>query len=118
LSNELLSIYKILENWKDIVKALTDSTKKVLGDVEVVPFGSIVEGKATATSDLDILVIVKDLPRSALTRAQIISKIEEATGLPPIHPIQIHLTTWQEAETNPIYKEILVERLKNKRREE
>jgi len=107
LSNELLSLYEILENWKDIVKTLTSSAKKILGDAEVVPFGSIVEGKATATSDLDILVIVKDLPKSALNRAQIISKIEEATGLPPIHPIQIHLATWQEAQTNPIYKEAL-----------
>ena len=104
---ESLSIYKILENWKDIVKALTNSAKEILGDVEVVPFGSIVEGKATATSDLDILIIVKDIPRNALTRAQINSKIEEATGLPPLHPIQIHLTTWREAETNPIYKEVL-----------
>jgi len=102
-----LSIYELLENWKDIVKALTNSAKKILDDVEVVPFGSVVEGKATAASDLDILVIVKDLPRSALKRAQIKSKIEEATGLPPIHPVQIHLTTWQEAETNPIYKEAL-----------
>ena len=112
--DESLSIHKLLENWKDIVKALTNSAKEILGDAEVVPFGSIVEGKATATSDLDILVIVNDLPRSALNRAQIISKIEEATGLPPIHPIQIHLATWQEAETNPIYKEVLAKRLKNK----
>jgi len=107
LLDESLSIYKLLENWKDIVKALTNSAKEILGDAEVVPFGSIVEGEATATSDLDILVIVNDLPRSALNRAQIISKIEEATGLPPIHPIQIHLITRQEAETNPIYKEAL-----------
>jgi len=114
LLEESLSIYKILEDWKDIVKALTNSAKEILGDAEVVPFGSIVEGKATATSDLDILVIVKDLPKSALNKAQIIGKIEEATGLPPIHPIQIHLATWQEAETNPIYKEVLVKRLKNK----
>jgi len=104
-----LSIYKILEDWKGIVKALTNSAKETLGDAEVVPFGSIVEGKATATSDLDILVIVKDMPKSALTRAQIKRKIEEAAGLPPLHPIQIHLATWQEAETNPIYKEALAQ---------
>lgn len=109
-----LSIYEILKDCKSIVEKLTNSAKQILGDAEVIPFGSIVEGKATATSDLDILVIVKDLPRSALTRAQIISKIEEATGLPPIHPIQIHLTTWREAETNPIYKEVLTKFQKNR----
>jgi len=56
-------------------------------------------------SDLDILIIAKDLPKSALDRAQITGKIEEESGLPPFHPIQIHLATAEEAETNPIYKE-------------
>jgi len=91
---------------------LSNSAKKVLGDAEVFPFGSIIEGKAVAASDLDVLVVAKDLPKSAWSRAQIISKIEETTGLPPLHPIQIHLTTWEEAYTNPIYKEILAKHLK------
>jgi len=107
-----LNIYKVRENWKSIVKKLNKSAKKVLGDAEVVPFGSIIEGKAVAASDLDVLVVAKDLPKSAWSRAQIISKIEETTGLPPLHPIQIHLTTWEEAYTNPIYKEILAKHLK------
>jgi len=109
LLKKSLSIYKILKNWKGIVEKLTNSAKEVLGDAEVVAFGSVVEGKAVATSDLDILVIAKDIPRSAWSRAQIKSKIEEVAGLPPLHPIQIHLTTWQEVETNPIYKEALAQ---------
>jgi len=112
LSSRPLNIYKVRENWKSIVKKLNKSAKKVLGDAEVVPFGSIIEGKAVAASDLDVLVVAKDLPKSAWSRAQIISKIEETTGLPPLHPIQIHLTTWEEAYTNPIYKEILAKHLK------
>jgi len=107
LLDDSSSIYRILKNWKDITEALTNSAKKILGDVEVVPFGSIVEGKGTAMSDLDILIIAKDLPKNAFNRAQIQCKIEEATGLPPFHPVQIHLATSVEAETNPIYKEAL-----------
>ena len=105
--NDSSSIYKILKNWKEIAEALTNSAKKILGDVEVAPFGSIIEGKGTAMSDLDILIITKDLPKNAFDRAQIQCKIEEAVGLPPFHPIQIHLTTSVEAETNLIYKEAL-----------
>lgn len=100
-----MSIYEILKNWKSITQALANSAKKILGDVEVVPFGSIIEGKATAMSDLHILIVAKDLPKNAFERAQIQGKIEEETGLPPFHPIQIHLATSTEAETNPIYKE-------------
>lgn len=114
MSSKSLSIYKVQEEWKSIVKKLTSSAGKVLGDAEVVPFGSIVEGKAVAASDLDVLIVSKDLPKSAWDRAQIVSKIEEATGLPPLHPVQIHLTTWEEARINPIYKEVVAKRLKNK----
>jgi len=60
-----------MKKWKDVTQALTNSAQKILGDAEVVPFGSIVEGKGTATSDLDILIIAKDLPKNALDRAQI-----------------------------------------------
>ena len=101
-----------MKNWKEIAEALTNSAKKILGDVEVVPFGSVVAGNAAVASDIDVLIIAEDLPKSAWRKAQIISKIEEETGLPPFHPVQIHLITWQEAETNPIYAEVLKTRKK------
>jgi len=107
LLKKSLSIYEILKDWKSIVEKLTNSAKQILGDAEVIPFGSVVEGKAVAASDFDVLIITKDIPKSAWKRAQIKSKIEEVTGLPPLHPIQIHLTTWEEARINPIYKEVL-----------
>lgn len=112
LSNELPSIYEIRQDWKNIVRKLNDAAKEVLGEAEVVPFGSVVAGNAAVASDIDVLIIAEDLPKSAWRKAQIISKIEEETGLPPFHPVQIHLITWQEAETNPIYAEVLKTRKK------
>lgn len=109
-----LLIHKIIKEWRGIVEAITRSAKDVLGDVEVIPFGSVVEGKAVVASDLDILIVAKDLPTSAWSKAQIKSKIEEAAGLPPLHPIQIHLTSWKETETNPIYKEAIARFHQNK----
>jgi len=114
LLDDSLSIHKIRKNWKAITQALTNAAKKILGDAEAVPFGSVVEGNATAASDFDVLIIAKDLPKSAWKRAQIKSKIEETAGLPPLHPIQIHLATREEAETNPIYREVLAQRLKKR----
>lgn len=109
-----MSIHEVAKSWKEIVGTLTDSTKRIIGEAEVIPFGSVVEGKATATSDLDILVIVKVLPRNAHSRAQIVGKIEEAAGLPPLHPVQIHLATWEEAESNPIYHDVLAQHHKKR----
>jgi len=107
LTSEPPSIYEIRQDWKNIVRKLSDAAKAVLGEAEVVPFGSVVEGNAAAASDLDILIIAGDLPKSAWRRAQIIGKIEEETGLPPFHPVQIHLVTPLEAETNHIHTEVL-----------
>lgn len=112
MSSESPSIYEIRQDWKNTVRKLTDAAKAVLGEAEVVPFGSIVTGNASAASDIDVLIIAKDLPKSAWRKAQIIGKIEEETGLPPFHPVQIHLVTWHEAETNPIYTEVLKTRKK------
>jgi len=112
LSSESPSIYRIRQDWKNIVRKLSDAAKAVLGEAEVVPFGSVVKGDASAASDIDVLIITEDLPKSAWRKAQIISEIEGETGLPPFHPVQIHLVTWREAETNPIYTEIMKTRKK------
>jgi hypothetical protein len=101
---------KLRENWRDVVEDITQSAKEVLGDVHVVAFGSVVEGKVTESSDVDVLIVVDSLPLDAWKRAKIKSEIEEKAGLPPIHPVQMHLITWKEARENPIYKEVLSKR--------
>jgi len=98
---------KLRENWEKILEDVTQSAKEVLGEAHVVAFGGVAEGKATASSDIDILIVAEHLPSDAWKRAKVKSTIEEKAGLPPIHPVQIHLITWREAKENPIYKEIL-----------
>jgi predicted nucleotidyltransferase len=48
--------------------------REVLGDrlVSVVLFGSVARGQATASSDIDILVVVRDLPRSRFARRRLL----------------------------------------------
>jgi len=54
-------------------------------------FGSVVEGKATGGSDVDILIVSDKIPENSRDRGNLKAKIEEMTGLPLSHPFEIHL---------------------------
>jgi len=97
---------EMLKNWKNVAKKLAEAARRILGDVEVMVFGSITQGKYTAASDIDVLVVIKDTPMGATKRAELKAAIEEEAGLPPFHPIEIHLATKKEVEANPIYWEV------------
>jgi len=89
---------RLLEQWKKWSKKIAEASKKILGECKVFVFGSVVEGKATGGSDVDILIICRNLPESRKERAEIIVKIEEEAGLPLYHPYEIHLVTEEEAK--------------------
>ena len=51
-----------------------------------------------ATSDIDILIVAENLPRSARERSQLRMEIEEKAGLPLGHPFGLQLADPSEAE--------------------
>ncbi len=61
-------------------------------------FGSIIDGNLVAGSDIDILIIA-NIPKKHLIRAELIAKIEENAGLPLSHPFEFHLLTQEEVNT-------------------
>ena len=54
---------------------------------EVIVFGSVVEGKHTMASDIDLLVVLDSIER----RDEVLMKMNEVLG--ECHPFQIHLVT-------------------------
>jgi len=103
---------EILKNWKEYVKRITGATEKLFKDYEVYVFGSAIKGRLTAASDIDVLVITENLPKKILERARVKEKIERLAGLPPYHPIQLHLLTKDEARHSSIYSEIIKESIR------
>jgi predicted nucleotidyltransferase len=65
-------------NVSRVLRALAEdyaaALQEVLGDrlVSVVLFGSVARGQATASSDIDLLVVVKDLPQSRFARRRLL----------------------------------------------
>lgn len=89
-----------LLRWRSYLPILVEAVKSVLGeDVEVYVFGSAVEGRLTIDSDIDVAVVVEELPGSASRRVGILNRIwsiMEDNGVPWWYPFEIHLVTREE----------------------
>ncbi len=94
----MLKRKKMIENFKKYLKDINESIKYVLKDSKVYLFGSIIEGNLVAASDVDILIIA-DVPKSHLKRAELTAKIEENARLPIIHPFEFHILTNEELKS-------------------
>ena len=91
---------KVLRSWRGWLERIVGASREVLSSklMGVYLFGSAVTGRLVAASDVDVLIVAKDLPRAALARSQIRAEIEERAGLPQVHPFEIHLVDLEEAE--------------------
>jgi predicted nucleotidyltransferase len=72
--------------------------KDLLGfkNLEVLLFGSVVEGQCTMASDIDLLIISDEIPQGLDERAKLLNRINDALG--PLHPFEVHLITTKEFE--------------------
>jgi len=102
--DRMINTKEMIKNHKEYLKIINKNIKLVIKEAHVYLFGSIIEGNLVAASDIDILIIA-DIPKKHLKRAEIIAKIEEKSGLPLSHPFEFQLMTQKEFDTwNEIYK--------------
>jgi len=95
---------EMIKNHKEYLKKINKNIKLVLKESQIYLFGSIIEGNLVAASDIDILIIA-EVPKKHLKRAEIIANIEEKSGLPLSHPFEFHLLSEEEFDTwSKIYK--------------
>ena len=88
----------MIKNNKKYLKKIESSIETILNDTQIYLFGSILKGDLVAGSDIDILIIA-DVPKKHLKRAELIAEIEENAGLPLSHPFEFHLLTQEELNT-------------------
>jgi predicted nucleotidyltransferase len=69
---------------------------KNLGDARVYFFGSVVEGDYTPTSDIDVIIVSRNMPKSLSKRNKIKVKILKEIGI--FSPFEIHLVNEKEFE--------------------
>ena len=83
--------YLMIKHYKRYLPAIKRACEEVFGECELYVFGSVLTGKFTAGSDVDLLIKVKNAPKSLRERAELEVKIEELAGLPYYHPFEFHI---------------------------
>ncbi len=81
----------MIKNYRKYLPAIKRACEEVFGECELYVFGSALTGKFTAGSDVDLLIKVKEVPKSLRERAELEVRIEELAGLPDCHPFEFHI---------------------------
>lgn len=90
---------RMLREWRVWADKICRAVREMFPDAEVYVIGSVARGEAVAASDVDILIVLPEVPERALERAKIVVEIEDRAGLPwDGHPFEFHLATREEAE--------------------
>jgi len=91
-----------LLRWRDYLPHLVEAVKRVLGEeARIYLTGSAVENRLTVDSDVDVWVVSRNIPRSALERAKVLDeiwRIMESLGVPWWYPFELLLLTEEELE--------------------
>ena len=89
-----MRVLRHLKNYRGIARRVKKIVTEKCGSVRVLVFGSVVEGKVTALSDIDILVIC-DLDRDERIRLK--SEIYRRLGYDL--PIELHIASEEEFQS-------------------
>ena len=85
---------KYFKNYLKYAKIIKRIVRKELGEVRVFVFGSVIKGQETPASDIDILVVSKNMPEKMNERSKIKAKIWKRIGI--FSPFEIHLVDEKE----------------------
>lgn len=87
----------ILSSFPKLAKTIYDAVKEALKehgvDGEVYFFGSVIEGRFTAASDIDVAILVGRIPEERRLIVNRVFEILEDRGLPWWLPLEIHFFT-------------------------
>ena len=99
----------INERYIALADKLVKHLLKFFGDrlVSVIVYGSVGRGEASEESDIDLLVVVKDLPKSRFERQRIFSRIEEEIGRDSAKFSPILKTPEEASRITPLYLDLV-----------
>jgi hypothetical protein len=110
MSNRSSLSASLPDHLKEGLEHFVDLLRSQWGEalVSVIVFGSYARGEAHSESDLDLLLIMKDLPKGRLTRRELIYQLEKRIGDQFAATISTIILTPEEAQVvKPYYLGVL-----------
>ncbi len=90
MSRRYRDIMEYLRNYLDIVKTVKDIVRRYDPKSRVYVFGSVVKGRYTAASDIDILVVTDRLDKKYEMMVDVYHKLDA--------PIELHIISHEQME--------------------
>ena len=87
---------KYFKNYKRYAKEIKKIVRSFLKDARVFVFGSVARGDYDKASDIDLIIVSKEMPKKNSDRAKIKAKIYQKLGF--FIPFEIHMVTEEEFE--------------------
>jgi len=84
-------IMEYLKNYMYVAHKVKEIIRKTDPDAKIYVFGSVVKGKYTASSDIDILVVTKDIKKKDQMKVNVYKEIDA--------PIELHIVTSEKFYT-------------------
>ncbi|MGB9717093.1 MAG: nucleotidyltransferase domain-containing protein [Thermoproteota archaeon] len=81
-----------LEKYREVAASVKDIVKEDYKDAKVYVFGSVVSGRYTASSDIDVLIVSNEAVKEGA--ASLKARILQRMG--PSVPVEIHVATQRE----------------------
>lgn len=89
---------KMLSKWRSVVARAARVIKRAYPNAEIYLFGGAAENRLTILSDVDLAVVLENIPE---TRAELLAeiwKLLEEEGIPLYYPLEIHVLNKKELE--------------------
>jgi predicted nucleotidyltransferase len=83
-----------LKNYEEIARRVKEIVGEKYGGVRVFVFGSVLKGRVTASSDIDLLIVSDEIAGSRDEAARLKASVLKRIGLGV--PLEIHVATEKE----------------------
>ena len=91
--------FEHLRSWREYALKVAKAARDVLGDVKVYVIGGVAEGRTTVLSDIDILIVVKEIPGDKKRLyVEILERAIDSYGLPWDAPVELHIVEEKDVE--------------------
>ena len=92
--------FEHLRRWREYVEKISKAVRDIIPDAEIYVIGGVAEDRITIYSDIDILIIIKNIDPSSKVElvADILDKAIDTYDLPWDAPVELHVVNEEEAK--------------------